>query len=229
MIYDQLTKRASCYCRICTSTSTFTINFNKDDSALDEANECTYFAVGLLHGNNPSSSRREHPCCTTTSSSGHGTNRQTQPSLALALTSLLMAKLILVLWVVQSASTSGGQRCAAPREVGGTNDVTVSNRVNLVDPGHHVGSAKPILCTCRAVGTMACEICVLCHKPTAAGLRSVLHPESRSNNELRRFFVNFVSPGYQSVAYLAWSSGCWSTPLSSGTTASSVPQHKYCQ
>ena len=44
---------------------------------------------------------------------------------------------------------------------------------------------------------MACEICVLCHKPTAAGLRSVLHPESRSNNELRRFFVNFVSPGYQ--------------------------------
>ena len=26
------------------------------------------------------------------------------------------------------------------------------------------------------------------------------------------------------VAYLAWSSGCWSTPLTSGTTASSVPQ-----
>ena len=25
-------------------------------------------------------------------------------------------------------------RCAAPREVGGTNDVTVSNRVNLVHP-----------------------------------------------------------------------------------------------
>ena len=94
------------------------------------------FAVGLLHGNNPSSSRREHPCCTTTSSLGHGTNRQTQPYLALALTSLLMAKLILVLWVVQStsASTNGGQRCTAPREVGGTNDVTVSNRVNLVDP-----------------------------------------------------------------------------------------------
>ena len=45
-----------------------------------------------------------------------------------------MAKLILVIWVVQSASTSGGQRCAAPRKVGGTNDVTVSNRVNLVDP-----------------------------------------------------------------------------------------------
>ena len=44
---------------------------------------------------------------------------------------------------------------------------------------------------------MACEICVLCHKPTAAGLRSVLHPESRSNNEQRQFFVNFVSPGYQ--------------------------------
>ena len=97
---------------------------------------CT-FAVGLLHGNNPSSSRREHPCCTTTSSSGHGTNRQTQPSLALALTSLVMAKLILVLWVYSSEckySTSGGQRCAAPRKVGGTNDVTVSNRVNLVDP-----------------------------------------------------------------------------------------------
>ena len=62
------------------------------------------------------------------------TDRHMQPSLALALTSLLMAKLILVFWVVQSASTSGGQRCAAPREVGGTNDVTVSNRVNLVDP-----------------------------------------------------------------------------------------------
>ena len=39
-----------------------------------------------------------------------------------------------MLWVVQSASTSGGQRCAAPREMGGANDVTVSNRVNLVDP-----------------------------------------------------------------------------------------------
>ena len=62
----------------------------------------------------------------------HGTNRQTQPSLALALTSLFMAKLILVLWVVQSASTSGGQRCAAPREMGGTNDVTVSNIVDLL-------------------------------------------------------------------------------------------------
>ena len=37
-------------------------------------------------------------------------------------------------YIVQSASISGGQRCAAPREVGGTNDVTVSNRVNLVDP-----------------------------------------------------------------------------------------------
>ena len=99
---------------------------------------CT-FAVDLLHGNNPSSSRREHPCCTTTSSSGHGTNRQTQPSLALALTSLLMAKLILVLWVYiivkfRVQVLAAGQRCAAPREVGGTNDVTVSNRVNLVDP-----------------------------------------------------------------------------------------------
>ena len=46
ILYDQLTNRASCYCRICTSTSTFTINFNKDDSALElgyKANECTYF------------------------------------------------------------------------------------------------------------------------------------------------------------------------------------------
>ena len=111
---------------------------------------CT-FAVGLLHGNNPSSSRREHPCCTTTSSSGHGTNRQTQPSLALALTSLLMAKLILVLWVVQSASTSGGQRCAAPREVGGTNDVTVSNRVNLVDPVSIVNLVRDIALQWRTV------------------------------------------------------------------------------
>ena len=74
----------------------------------------------------------------------HDTNRQTQPSLALALTSLFMAKLILVLWVVQSASTSGGQRCAAPHEMGGTNDVTVSNRVNLylVDP--HVQRSRVV-------------------------------------------------------------------------------------
>ena len=33
------------------------------------------FAIGLLHGNNPSSSRLEDTCCTTTSSSGYGTNR----------------------------------------------------------------------------------------------------------------------------------------------------------
>ena len=40
--------------------------------------------------------------------------------------------------MVQSASTSGAagnDALRAPREVGGTNDVTVSNRVNLVDPG----------------------------------------------------------------------------------------------
>ena len=30
----------------------------------------------------------------------------------------------------------------APREVGGTNDVTVSNRVNLVDPVFNFGSAR---------------------------------------------------------------------------------------
>ena len=39
--------------------------------------------------------------------------------------------------MVQSASTSGAagnDALRAPREVGGTNDVTVSNRVNLVDP-----------------------------------------------------------------------------------------------
>ena len=63
----------------------------------------------------------------TTSSSGHDTNKQTQPFLALALASVVMA-----VWVVQSASTSGGQRCAAPREVGGTNYVTVSNRVKSI-------------------------------------------------------------------------------------------------
>ena len=34
--------------------------------------------------------------------------------------------------MVQSASTNDAR--AAPREVGGANDVTVSNRVNLVDP-----------------------------------------------------------------------------------------------
>ena len=93
------------------------------------------FAVGLLHGNNPSSSRREHPCCTTTSSSGYGTNRQidtTFPSSSFDF--FVDGKINFGVRVVQSASTSGGQRCAAPREVGGTNDVTVSNRVNLVDP-----------------------------------------------------------------------------------------------
>ena len=41
------------------------------------------------------------------------TDRHNLRSLALALTSLLMAKLILVLWVVQSASTSGGAARAA--------------------------------------------------------------------------------------------------------------------
>ena len=93
------------------------------------------FAVGLLHGNNPSSSRREHPCCTTTSSSGHGTNRQTQPSLALALTSLLMTKLIWCYeWFRVQVLAAANDALRAPREVGGTNDVTVSNRVNLVDP-----------------------------------------------------------------------------------------------
>ena len=42
-----------------------------------------------------------------------------------------------MLWVVQSASTSGAANDALRRvklEGGGTNDVTVSNRVNLVDP-----------------------------------------------------------------------------------------------
>ena len=41
----------------------------------------------------------------------------TFPSSISDLTSLLMA---IGVRVVQSASTSGGQRCAAPREVGGT-------------------------------------------------------------------------------------------------------------
>ena len=41
-------------------------------------------------------------------------------------------------------STSGGQLCAAPREVGGTNDVTVSNRVNLVDPFLDAQEAKKV-------------------------------------------------------------------------------------
>ena len=59
------------------------------------------FAVGLLHGNNPSSYRREYPCCTTTSSSGHGTNR---PSLALAPTSSLMANKI-------NFGVMGGSEC----------------------------------------------------------------------------------------------------------------------
>lgn len=39
------------------------------------------------------------------------------------------------------------------------------------------------------------------HKPTALRLGSVPHPESSSNTEQRKFFVNFVSPGYQ------WSDG----------------------
>ena len=32
----------------------------------------------------------------------------------------------------------------------------------------------------------------------------------------------------RTVAYLAWSSGSWSTPLCSGTIARSVAQYKYC-
>ena len=32
-----------------------------------------------------------------------------------------------------------------PREVGGTNDVTVSNRVNLVDPGYNARAQTPRL------------------------------------------------------------------------------------
>ena len=45
-----------------------------------------------------------------------------------------------------STSTSGGQRCAAPREVGGTNDVTVSNRVNSeeVRQGQKVSNNPPL-------------------------------------------------------------------------------------
>ena len=80
-----LTKRASCYCRICTSTSTFTINFNKDDSAHEpgyEANECTYgtFAVGLLHGTIQAPPDVNIPAVLLCilQPSGHGTNRQTR-------------------------------------------------------------------------------------------------------------------------------------------------------
>lgn len=43
-------------------------------------------------------------------------------------------------------------------------------------------------------GIMACAVC---HKPTTTGLRSVLHPVSRSNSDQRHFFLKFVSPGYQ--------------------------------
>ena len=54
--------------------------------------------------------------------------------------------------MVQSASTStsGGQRCAAraPREVGGTNDVTVSNRVNLVNPERFLHSTVLLRASC---------------------------------------------------------------------------------
>ena len=39
-----------------------------------------------------------------------------------------------MLWVVQSASTSGSQRCVVLHEGDGINEVTVSNRENLVDP-----------------------------------------------------------------------------------------------
>ena len=48
-------------------------------------------------------------------------------------------------------------------------------------------------CSCRSA-TMAC---VLCHKPSFAGQRSVLHPESFNNKEQRGFFAKFVSPGYK--------------------------------
>ena len=57
-------------------------------------------------------------------------------------------------WFRVQASTIGGQRCTAPREVGGTNDITVSNRVNLVDPfpksGHICMTNNPSNC-CRCL------------------------------------------------------------------------------
>ena len=39
--------------------------------------------------------------------------------------------------------------------------------------------------------------CILCYKPSFAGQRSVLHPESFNNKEQRGFFAKFVSPGYK--------------------------------
>ena len=45
--------------------------------------------------------------------------------------------------MVQSASTNDAR--AAPREVGGANDVTVSNRVNLVDPVLHRESSSQLI------------------------------------------------------------------------------------
>ena len=106
--------------------STVTINFNKDNSALEpgyEANECTYLC------------------------SRSATWEQSKllsidilavllPLLqAMAQTDRHMAKLILVLgWFRVQVLAAGSDALRAPHEVGGTNDVTVSNRVNLVDP-----------------------------------------------------------------------------------------------
>ena len=43
----------------------------------------------------------------------------------------------------------------------------------------------------------AAMACVFCHKPSCAGQRCVLYPESFKNNEQRGFFAKFVSPGYK--------------------------------
>ena len=53
-----------------------------------------------------------------------------------------------MLWVVQSASTSGAANDALRRvklEGGGTNDVTVSNRVNLVNPDNYLSVVHIVL------------------------------------------------------------------------------------
>ena len=52
----------------------------------------------------------------------------------------------------------------------------------------------PYLIWSHLLRTMAC---VLCHKPTVARKKSVLHPESSNNTEQGQFFVKFVSPEYQ--------------------------------
>ena len=66
---------------------------------------------------------------------------------------------------------------------------------NLYTCMHCACAGSRVLCAgiymynCRS----AAMACVLCHKPSFAGHRCVLHPESFNNKEQRGFFATFVN------------------------------------